>query len=104
MRAVGWTVLNRVKHPQFPSTVCGVVQQGGETPPCQFSWWCDGRSDRPGEQKAWTAALAVASEMLEDPPPDPTDGALFYHNLSVTSPWKMRRELTARIGQHVFYR
>ena len=104
MQAVGWTVLNRVEHPQFPSSVCGVIKQGGETPPCQFSWWCDGRSDRPGEPKAWATALAVSEEMLTGPPPDPTGGALFYHNLSVKSPWKKTRQRTARIGGHVFYR
>jgi spore germination cell wall hydrolase CwlJ-like protein len=45
MLAVASVVLNRVAHPQFPSTVCGVVKQGGERPPCQFSWWCERRHD-----------------------------------------------------------
>ncbi|MGH6921343.1 MAG: cell wall hydrolase, partial [Geminicoccaceae bacterium] len=40
MLAVAAVVLNRVAHPEFPDTVCGVVRQGGESPPCQFSWWC----------------------------------------------------------------
>ena len=53
MRAVGWVVLNRVAAEDFPDTVCGVVHDGGETPPCQFSWWCDGRSDVPRERQAW---------------------------------------------------
>ncbi len=51
MLAVASVVLNRVAHPEFPDTVCGVVKQGGETPPCQFSWWCDGASDRPTETR-----------------------------------------------------
>ena len=46
MLAVGSVVLNRVDDDRFPDSACGVVYQGGETPPCQFSWWCDGRSDR----------------------------------------------------------
>ena len=104
MLAVGWTVLNRVNSPQFPATVCGVVYQGGERPPCQFSWWCDGKSDRPREQHSWTAAVKVSSELLRRPPPDPTKGALFYHNTSIRSPWKRPREQTARIGRHIFYR
>ena len=104
MYAVGWTVLNRVNSPKFPSDVCGVIYQGGETPPCQFSWWCDGRSDHPREQRAWVAALSVSDRLLSNPPPDPTGGALFYHNTSIRSPWTHSRRRTARIGRHVFYR
>ena len=104
MYAVGWTVLNRVASPDFPASVCGVIYQGGETPPCQFSWWCDGRSDRPQEWRSWEAALDVAAELLRNPPPDPTTGALFYHNTSIRSPWLAKRRRTTQIGQHVFYR
>lgn len=104
MYAVGWTVLNRVASPEFPSSVCGVIYQGGETPPCQFSWWCDGRSDRPQEWRSWETALSVSTELLRNPPPDPTAGALFYHNTSISSPWLTKRRRTTQIGQHVFYR
>lgn len=102
MIAVGWTVLNRVRSEHFPATPCEVVRQGGEQPPCQFSWWCDGRSDRPRERRDWLSALLIAADLLTNPPPDPTGGAIFYHSTSIRSPWK--RERTARIGQHVFYR
>ncbi len=102
MTAVGWTVLNRVKHREFPSTVCGVAYQGGETPPCQFSWWCDGRSDHPGERESWRTALTLAGELLSRPPSDPTHGALFYHSTAIKAPWKRNR--TAKIGSHIFYR
>ena len=102
MIAVGWTVLNRVRSEHFPATPCEVVRQGGEQPPCQFSWWCDGRSDRPRERRDWRSALMIAADLLTNPPPDPTGGAIFYHSTSIRSPWK--RERTARIGQHVFYR
>ena len=104
MRAVASVVLNRVAHPQFPGTVCAVVTQGGEQPPCQFSWWCDGKSDRPTEPRAWRLARQIAQEALADPPPDRTRGALFFHNTSIATPWVRKRERTARIGQHVFYR
>jgi spore germination cell wall hydrolase CwlJ-like protein len=56
MIAVGWTLLKRVQSREFPSTPCGVVRQGGERPPCQFSWWCDGKSDRPRNQDSWEQA------------------------------------------------
>ena len=102
MLAVGSVVLNRVDDERFPNSVCGVVYQGGETPPCQFSWWCDGKSDRPTQQSAWLASLDLARELLSDRPRDPTKGALFFHNTSVSPSW--RRDRTARIGNHVFYR
>lgn len=104
MFAVGWTILNRVNSREFPSTPCGVVYQGGETPPCQFSWWCDGKSDRPRDRQAWRKAQVVAARLLTDPPTDPTNGALFFHSPGVNPAWATRRERTVRIGNHVFYR
>lgn len=102
MLAVGAVVLNRVADHRFPDTVCGVVYQGGETPPCQFSWWCDGRSDRPSHAAKWSASLNLAGELLAARAHDPTHGALFFHNTSISAPW--RRTQTAQIGNHVFYR
>jgi N-acetylmuramoyl-L-alanine amidase len=102
MLAVGSVVLNRVEDDRFPSSVCGVVYQGGESPPCQFSWWCDGKSDRPTHGELWASSLSIADELLTARPSDPTHGALFFHNTSIRSPW--RRERTAHIGNHVFYR
>ena len=102
MLAVAAVVLNRVAHPEFPDTVCGVVKQGGESPPCQFSWWCDGKSDQPTEAHAWATATRIAERALRSPPSDLTDGALFFHNISIETPWT--RERTVQIGQHVFYR
>jgi N-acetylmuramoyl-L-alanine amidase len=102
MLAVGSVVLNRVEDDRFPSSVCGVVYQGGESPPCQFSWWCDGKSDRPTHGELWASSLSIADELLTARPSDPTHGALFFHNTSIRSPW--RRDRTARIGNHVFYR
>jgi N-acetylmuramoyl-L-alanine amidase len=104
MRAVASVVLNRVAHPAFPSSVCAVVTQGGEQPPCQFSWWCDGKSDRPTDPQAWRLAQRLAKAALADPPPDRTRGALFFHNTSIATPWAQKRVRTAQIGRHVFYR
>jgi spore germination cell wall hydrolase CwlJ-like protein len=102
MVAVASVVLNRAEDKRFPATVCGVVYQGGETPPCQFSWWCDGKTDHPTNPTQWTETLSLANTILAVRPLDPTDGALFYHNTSIQDPW--RRPLTARIGNHIFYR
>ena len=104
MIAVGWTVLNRIRSPHFPGTPCAVIYQGGEQRPCQFSWWCDGKSDRPRNMHSWTKARVVAAHLLVDPPPDPTHGALFYHSTSIRIPWKRKRARTAMIGNHIFYR
>lgn len=102
MVAVASVVLNRVEDDRFPETVCGVVYQGGETPPCQFSWWCDGKADHPANPAMWTESLSLAETILTERPLDPTEGALFYHNTSIRAPW--RRPLTTRIGNHIFYR
>jgi N-acetylmuramoyl-L-alanine amidase len=104
MRAVASVILNRVAHPEFPSTVCAVVTQGGEEPPCQFSWWCDGRSDRPTDPRAWRLARQIAQAALANPQADRTRGALFFHNTSIATPWVRKRERTVQIGRHVFYR
>jgi N-acetylmuramoyl-L-alanine amidase len=104
MRAVGAVVLNRVAHPKFPSTVCGVVRQGGEQPPCQFSWWCDGKSDRPTEPRSWALAQRLARAMLADRPKDPTRGALFFHSAGIPTPWVLPRQRTVQIGRRIFYR
>jgi spore germination cell wall hydrolase CwlJ-like protein len=102
MLAVGSVVLNRVDDQRFPDSACEVVYQGGETPPCQFSWWCDGRSDRPTDGDQWAVSLALADQLLTARPADPTGGALFFHNTSINPPW--RRTRTAQIANHVFYR
>jgi spore germination cell wall hydrolase CwlJ-like protein len=104
MLAVGSVVMNRVAHPEFPDDVCAVVTEGGREPPCQFSWWCDGRSDVPTEASGWQAAGRAALQTLRDPPADATGGALFFHDYRIETPWVRPRQRTAQIGRHVFYR
>ena len=104
MVAVAAVVLNRVRHQSFPDSVCAVIKQGGEQAPCQFSWWCDGRSDQPQNQKPWRQAERVAATVLRQPPTDPTGGALFYHHTAILPPWMIKRQRTAVIGRHAFYR
>ena len=104
MRAVGSVVLNRVADEAFPDTVCGVVQDGDETPPCQFSWWCDGVSDEPEEPQPWHLAIGLAGEMLHSRGPDPTKGALFFHSAEIEVPWRIERTPTVHILGHIYYR
>jgi N-acetylmuramoyl-L-alanine amidase len=102
MLAVSSVVLNRVEDERFPNTVCEVIREGGEDPPCQFSWWCDGKSDYPTDRAQWGEIIELANTFLATRPKDTTEGALFYHAASIKTPW--RRELTAQIGNHIFYR
>ncbi len=102
MTAVGWVVLNRIADDAFPGEVCAVVKEGGETPPCQFSWWCDGKSDQPEDGDDWRLARAVADELLATPPPDPTGGALYFHSKNIDAPWNHLQQV-ANIGCHLFY-
>jgi spore germination cell wall hydrolase CwlJ-like protein len=104
-RAVGHVVMNRVAHPGYPDSVCKVVRQGGEQAlhRCQFSWWCDGRSDRPVNRKAWDQALQLAQEIYLGGLKDTTDGALWYHAVYVKPYWSDILRQGDKIGQHIFY-
>ncbi len=105
MAAVAAVVLNRRESPDFPATVCEVVREGGTKPGCQFTFWCDGKSETPRDADLWAVAQEVAAEALERRPPDPTGAALFFHAESLgAAPWKIPRERTTRIGRHVYYR
>jgi len=103
--AVAHVVLNRVVDTRFPTTVCGVVRQGGEQQlrRCQFSWWCDGRSDKPRHAESWQQVQAVAQQVYWGLAPDPTAGALWYHADSVSPSWGKVFNRGPQIGQHVFY-
>lgn len=104
--AVAAVTLNRVAHKRFPGTICGVVRQGGSKRKnqCQFSWWCDGKSDVPTNKAAWQAAKSIAYTALFFGPPDPTDGALWYHADYVKPSWTSAMSKTATIGRHIYYR
>jgi hypothetical protein len=103
--AVGHVVMNRVSDRRFPGTVCGVVLQGGQKPlnGCQFSWWCDGRDDRPLNQRAWAESRHFASYIFAGNSKDPTGGALWYHADYVEPAWRKALIEGPQIGRHKFY-
>jgi len=108
--AVALVTLNRVEHPNFPNTVCGVVKQTKYYPngkidlhSCQFSWYCDGKSDNPTE-KAFDEILILASVMLDWESSDVTDGALWYHSKKVNPKWASHYDQTISIDNHIFYK
>ena len=105
MLAVGHVVLNRVTSKRFPNTVCSVVRQGGEQRRhrCQFSWWCDGRSDQPHNKVAWNAARLIAWFIYNGQTEDPTGGALWYHAEYVKPYWREAFVAGPQIGRHIFY-
>ena len=104
-RAVGHVVLNRMADPRFPGWVCEVVRQGGESPRnrCQFSWWCDGRSDQPRDHATWKQIKEVAYRVYWGYSEDLTDGALWYHADYVKPVWRKVMDKGAIIGRHIFY-
>lgn len=104
-RAVGHVVKNRAEHPLFPERICEVVKQGGEKVAfrCQFSWWCDGASDKPDDDRSWQRSRALARSIFWDYSQDPTEGALWYHADYVEPAWGMALRRGPQIGRHVFY-
>lgn len=101
--AVAEVVLNRAENPAYPGTVCGVVKQSGGGG-CQFSWFCDGLSDKVSDGTAWDRAAKIARAMLDGAPRALTDGATHFHTPAVNPNWSRRFTLTTRIGSHIFYR
>jgi len=104
-RAVAQVVLNRVRDPAFPASVCGVVYQGSHRATgCQFTFTCDGSLYHPREPGAWTRAKIVAMAALAGAVYAPVGSATFYHADYVSPWWAQSMTQVARIGQHIFYR
>ena len=103
--AVSHVVMNRVSAARFPDTICNVVRQGGELRlhKCQFSWWCDGRSDKPGSRSSWEHSVELALMVYWGQTLDPTRGALWYHADYVDPYWRGDFIQGRQIGRHIFY-
>jgi spore germination cell wall hydrolase CwlJ-like protein len=104
MEAVANVVMNRLGHEGFPDTVCKVVKQGSETKSCQFSWWCDGKSDSVQEETQYALAKEIARKALNKQLPDRTGGAMYFHDKTVKPVWAKKYIKTASIGLFVFYK
>lgn len=104
-RAVAQVVLNRVAHPSWPSSVCGVVYQGSERRTgCQFSFTCDGSLARRPSGTSWTRAQRVAQAALAGSVYAPVGHATHYHTLWVNPYWAGTLDHIGTIGAHRFYR
>ena len=116
--ATAQVVMNRVADNRYPNTVCEVVKQGPHRPSwenpekeypvkhrCQFSWYCDGKSDIPKNEKAWKKAQDYAYLVLYNRINlDVTEGATHYHATYVRPAWAKTKTRTTRIEKHIFYR
>ncbi|MFA5970249.1 MAG: cell wall hydrolase [Sphingomonas sp.] len=103
-RAVAQVILNRVRHPAFPATVCGVVYQGSEKAGCQFSFACDGAMARKPVPALWRRVMGVAADALTGQVFAPVGTATHYHTYAVTPAWNRQLVMTAAIGAHFFHR
>ena len=116
--AVSAVVLNRVNDSRFPNSVCEVVLQAQMKPSwktglpvpirnkCQFSWYCDGKSDEIKDVKTYKKILDFAGVILHNNIRfiDITDGATHYHADYVKPDWAKTKTRTTEIGDHIFYR
>ena len=125
--AVADVVLNRVNDIRYPNTICEVVKDGyykeswktkqfPDLPDserkfipirnkCQFSWWCDGKSDTAHDTDSWMQAQEIAYRLVaQEKYRGITEGSTHYHATYVSPKWAPTLDLVGRIGQHIFYR
>ncbi|HEX9954587.1 MAG TPA: cell wall hydrolase [Allosphingosinicella sp.] len=105
-RAVAQVVLNRVRHPSWPSSVCGVVYQGPMRAGggCQFTFTCDGSLSAVPNGFGWARARRIAAEALAGKVFAPVGHATHYHTHQVLPSWAYKLAKVAVIGSHNFYR
>jgi spore germination cell wall hydrolase CwlJ-like protein len=105
-RAVAQVVLNRVRHPAYPGSVCGVVYQGPMRAGggCQFTFTCDGSLAAAPSGFEWLRARRIAAEALAGAVYAPVGHATHYHTHAVLPVWAYRLAKVAVVGSHNFYR
>ena len=113
--AVAQVVQNRAKHSSYPDSLCDVIYQAkwkenwrGNVVPvrnmCQFSWFCDGKSDIPEDSTTWEISLKTAQAVILGVYGDITEGATHYHADSVMPYWADSLNETVTINNHTFYK
>jgi spore germination cell wall hydrolase CwlJ-like protein len=110
--AVGHVVFNRVKHKSYPNSICEVVKQAKYNPityhpirhKCHFSWYCDGKSDKPKDKDKYSKAIILSKALLLNIYPDNTCGATHYFNPHKVNPkWANNYNFKVKHANHVFY-
>lgn len=103
-RGVAQVILNRVRHPSYPGTVCGVIYQGSERKTgCQFSYTCDGSLRRKAARFHWDRAKKVAAEALAGKSYSSVGTATHYHATYVYPYWAPSLRFLGTVGAHRFY-
>jgi len=103
--AVAQVVLNRVRHPLFPKSVCGVVLQGASlNTGCQFTFTCDGSLGRRPSVEGWKRAQRIAQRALDGYVMKSVGEATHYHTIWVVPYWQPTVVKLTEIGAHIFYR
>ena len=103
--AVGQVIMNRVRSPLFPETICGVVYQGQMHPGCQFSFTCDGHTDTPRNDDQWALAQDIAKQITAGELWLPEVGYSTYYHANYVSPnWVGDMSKIDTIGRHIFYK
>ncbi|AYJ86961.1 cell wall hydrolase [Sphingomonas paeninsulae] len=104
-RAVIQVILNRARHPAFPSTVCGVVFQGSErSTGCQFTFTCDGALARTPSAASWARARSAGTAAIDGTVDADVGYATHYHANYVVPYWQSSLDKVAVVGPHLFYR
>ena len=101
--AVAQVVMNRVNNKHYPDTVCALVKQKKNNI-CQFSWYCDGKSDVPQNAKAFLIAQIIAYNVLGGHYIGLVENATHYHATYVRPDWAETKTKVVQIGEHIFYR
>ena len=99
MQAVTWVVLNRTKHPSYPSTPCAVIYA-----PFQFSWTKSGAKVQVKEKDAYMQAERVVEGVLSGKLKDNTNASTHFHSTRIKPKWSSRLSYTTTIGSHCFYK
>lgn len=102
--AVAQVILNRMRHPAYPNTVCGVIYQGSSRPGCQFSFACDGAMSRPPVPALWRRSAEIARAALAGHVETSVGMATHYHANYVLPRWAPKLTKVEQIGAHIFYR
>ena len=105
-------VINRMHDTRYPNTICEVVKQGQKHAngqmkrnKCQFSWYCDGKSDNPQDDDLWNESQLIAYQMLEfGRYRGITEGSTHYHATYVNPSWARTLQQVGRLGAHIYYR
>jgi hypothetical protein len=104
-RAVAQVVLNRVRHPAYPNSVCGVVYQGSErVTGCQFTFTCDGSLGGEVDAYSWERARRIATAALRGNVYRPVGLATNYHTTAISPYWAPSLVPQITLGDHIFYR